>query len=227
MATKVFNLIILDESGSMSCVTKQTIDGCNETINVIKAVQRKHADTQNNVVSIFAFQDGGAPSRYIVKNVPAEACQHITASDYEPWGATPLYDAVGATLTELKHQADKEKDCTGSITIITDGEENASTHFSLADIVKLIEYFKELGWNINLIGANIDVLKAAKSLNIDNHLQFDQTAQGTGAMFQKYAHSRMAYADAFTDADIACPSGASPEERREVRRKASKGFFKR
>lgn len=225
MATKVFNLIILDESGSMSCVTKQTIDGCNETINVTKAVQRKHADTQNNVVSIFAFQEGGAPSRYIVKNVPAEACQHITAADYEPCGCTPLYDAVGATLTELKHQAAKEKDCTGSITIITDGEENASTHFRLADIVKLIDYFKELGWNINLIGANIDVLKAAKSLNIDNHLQFDQTAQGTGAMFQQHCQSRMAYADRFEQEERRCDPCASPEERREARKKASRGFF--
>ena len=39
MKTRIFNLIILDESGSMSCVKRQTIDGCNETINTIITAQ--------------------------------------------------------------------------------------------------------------------------------------------------------------------------------------------
>ena len=35
--SEIYNLIILDESGSMDCVTRQTIAGCNETINTIKS----------------------------------------------------------------------------------------------------------------------------------------------------------------------------------------------
>lgn len=225
--TKVFNLIILDESGSMCGVTEQTISGCNETINVIKSVQKKFDDTQENVVSIFAFQEGCAPSRYIFKNVPAQACLHISDADYEPGGCTPLYDAIGATLTELKHTSAKEKDCTGSVTIITDGMENASTQFELKDVVKLIEYFKELGWNFNFIGANIDVDNVARSLKIDNTLQFQQTEAGTQAMWQDLADSRMCYSVAFEEAEKAAPTCCSEEERKARRRNVSKGFFSR
>lgn len=226
--TKVFNLIILDESGSMDCVRRQTISGCNETLNVIKSVQKKHADTQNNMVSIFAFQDNDSvPSRYLIKNVPAEACQHITKADYEPWGGTPLYDAIGATLTELKHAATKERDCTGSVTIITDGMENSSIHFNRRDVVRLIDFLKELGWNFNFIGANIDVDRVAADLSIDNTLSFQQDEEGTEDMFRIVSESREAYADKFAECDAALPSCASPEERIKARKQASKGFFKR
>ena len=42
MSQRVYNLIILDESGSMSIIEKQTISGFNETIQTISAAQRKH-----------------------------------------------------------------------------------------------------------------------------------------------------------------------------------------
>ncbi len=67
MKSQIFNLIILDESGSMSFVTRQTINGCNETLETISAVQEKFAETQEHVVSIYAFEDGRRPSRYIIK----------------------------------------------------------------------------------------------------------------------------------------------------------------
>ena len=56
MKTEIYNLIVLDESGSMGCVRNQTISGCNETINTIRAAQEKYADTQEHFVSIYAFQ---------------------------------------------------------------------------------------------------------------------------------------------------------------------------
>ena len=62
--SEIYNLIILDESGSMSCVWEQTISGCNETINTIKAAQNKFAENQKHFVSIYAFQSAGnRPSR--------------------------------------------------------------------------------------------------------------------------------------------------------------------
>lgn len=47
MKTTIFNLIILDESGSMDCICKQTIMGCNEVINTVKMAQKEHGDAQN------------------------------------------------------------------------------------------------------------------------------------------------------------------------------------
>ncbi len=194
MKTDIYNLIILDESGSMCGVTKQTISGCNETINTIRAAQQKFADTQDHYVSIFAFQsDGNNPSRYLIKNMPAANVHHIDNKMYEPNGCTPLYDAVGSTLVDLKATT-KEKDLAiGSVTIITDGMENSSRHYTHKQVADMISALKELGWNFNFIGANIDVEYTAQSLNIDNRLEFANDEEGTQEMFRRERSGRGLY----------------------------------
>ena len=194
MKTSIYNLIILDESGSMDCVRRQTIDGCNETINTIKASQEKFGETQDHYVTIFAFQsDGRKPSRYIIKNVPAMDVSHITTEEYEPWGATPLYDAVGSTLVDLKATVKGEELAIGNVTIITDGMENSSKHYSIEKITKMIDALKEIGWNFSFIGANIDVKGTSRRFHIENSLEFMQDDKGTQEMFARERSSRMAY----------------------------------
>lgn len=229
MKTKVYNLIILDESGSMSCVTKQTIDGCNETINSIKSTQETNAESQDHYVSIYAFQTNDrVPSRYLVKNIPAAAAQHISGDDYQPWGSTPLYDAVGSCLAELKLLAKKDADVLASVTIITDGAENSSRQYDAARVRNMISELKELGWNFNFIGANIDVKAYAASMNIDqsNAMAFEQSEEGTSAMWDHLARSRKAYFCDMANAEAAQPNMCE-EERIEMRKKASRSFFKK
>ena len=40
--TPVYNLVILDKSGSMESIRKEAIDGYNETLGAIRAAQLKH-----------------------------------------------------------------------------------------------------------------------------------------------------------------------------------------
>ena len=40
----VYNLIVLDESGSMGVIRNSAISGCNETIQSIRATQNKYKD---------------------------------------------------------------------------------------------------------------------------------------------------------------------------------------
>ncbi len=196
MKTDVFNLIILDESGSMSGVTAQTISGCNETINTIRSAQKQYADTQNHYVSIFAFQtDDRIPSRYIVKNAPIGEVKHIDGSDYCPHGCTPLYDAVGSTLVDLRAVVNERELAVGAVTIITDGYENSSRQYTYTQIVKLIDSLKEIGWTFNFIGADIDVDRTANALHMDSSISFCKSAAGTRDMFRKENRSRHAYYD--------------------------------
>lgn len=223
MKTTVFNLIVLDESGSMSHLTEQTISGCNETINVAKSQAEKNADVFRSLMSVYAFQDGGpVKSRYIMKNEDALKARHITTDDYTPWGNTPLLDAVGSTLTELKTVAASHEDATGVITIITDGMENSSTHYTWKDVANLISQFKEMGWTVNLIGANIDVDQMATRMNIDNRMAFHASQAGSRVMWEKFNESTSANMDCYAEESR---SMADVEERRESRKKRSKGFF--
>ena len=53
--TKIYNLVILDKSGSMQSIRKEAVDGFNETLGSIKATQLKLLDTQEHYVSLAAF----------------------------------------------------------------------------------------------------------------------------------------------------------------------------
>ncbi|MDE5675508.1 MAG: VWA domain-containing protein, partial [Muribaculaceae bacterium] len=129
--TTVFNLIILDESGSMIPLSEQTIEGCNETLNLIRSLEEKHGDSQRNLVSIYLFQgDSEVQSRYVYHNRPINEISNMNPDSYRPWGSTPLLDAVGSTLSELLTVAATHEDSTGIVTIITDGMENSSHEFS-------------------------------------------------------------------------------------------------
>lgn len=98
-ASDTYNLIILDESGSMLGVRHQTISGCNETLNSIRNTAKEQPDNKQ-YVSIFCFDNTN--SRYIFQNVPVEDTRDLTTADYSPNSCTPLYDAIGYTVTQLR-----------------------------------------------------------------------------------------------------------------------------
>lgn len=227
MKTTLFNLIILDESGSMSPMTQQTISGCNETLNTIRYAAKKNEETIRNLVSIYAFQNGGpVKSRYLVKNQDPKDVKDITSDNYEPWGNTPLLDAVGSTLTELKAIAATHEDASGIVTIMTDGYENSSTQYSWNQVANLISQLREMGWTINLIGANVDVNAMASKMNIanENSMAYQQTKEGTQEMWGKFSQSINARLVEEAEINACC---AAPAERVAQRKKSSKGFFRR
>lgn len=220
--TTVFNLIILDESGSMSSCVNATIGGCNEAINVALQVQKSHSDTQRSLMSIYAFQsEGPVPSRYLCKNIDIDKAKHINSDVYRPFGTTPLLDAIGATLTDLKAVASTHEDATAVVTIITDGMENSSKMYNYTNVRALISQLKELGWIFNFIGANIDVDRVADNLDIDNRMKFSSTESGTRMMYQNYNEC---YASAMEDR-IAEEASLSVPERIEARKLSAKRFF--
>ena len=187
MKTKVFNVIVLDKSGSMSSITRQAIDGVNETIGSIKSAQEKNPD-QEHIVTLVAFC--GCELKTIYDNTPVAEVKTLTDRDYRPCCMTPLYDAIGTTISRVHALKSQVPESLALVTIITDGYENASHEYSHAAIRALIESYKEQGWQFTYIGADHDVESVSYSLSIDHHLEFDKTAAGTHAMFAKVRKSR-------------------------------------
>lgn len=214
--TTVFNLIILDESGSMECVRNETIDGCNKVMATIREMEQAHSDTQRNLVSIYAFQSDNAnrKSRYLCKNVPVARARDITARDYQPWGATPLLDAVGSTLVDLEAVASTHQDAHGIVTIITDGMENSSSHYTYPMVATIVNRLRELGWTVNLIGANIDVNNVGDSLGVSSRMAFTQSSEGTGKMFDKFRKSYAVNEESRIACEAAMPRMSEPERRK-------------
>ena len=186
---RVFNLIVVDESGSMCVIEKQALAGLNETIQTVKKVQDTHPDMEQHI-TIMTFDSGH--KRYIYDNVLAKDATMLSEKDYNPGGATPLYDAVGIAISRLN--AITTDDDHVLMTIITDGEENCSTEYSLNMIKTLIEKLKKHNWTFSFIGTdNLDVESMAKEMNIDNHLTFTEDAEGTAEMFATERVCRMSF----------------------------------
>lgn len=188
---RVYNLIVVDESGSMCVIEKQALAGLNETIETVKKIQEAHPEMEQHI-SLMTFDSGH--QRYIYDDVLADKAHTLTPKDYNPGGATPLYDAVGNAISKLN--AKTSDDDHVLMTIITDGEENCSTEFTLSMIKTLIDKMKKQNWTISFIGTdNLDVESMAREMNIDNHLTFTEDAEGTEEMFRKERHSRMCFMD--------------------------------
>ncbi|MDY3848703.1 MAG: vWA domain-containing protein [Prevotella sp.] len=199
---RVFNIIIVDESGSMSIIERQALAGINETIDTVKKVQKLHPEMQQHI-SLLTFDSGHKTFKY--DNVKAEHAHRLNAKDYNPCGGTPLYDAIGIAISKLNAQTGEHDNVL--VTIITDGEENSSEEYNLRMIKTLISKMKKQGWTFTLIGTdNLDVEGMAGSMNIDNHLAFTQDEVGTKAMFARENRARMRYNESVS-MDCAMPAG--------------------
>lgn len=182
---KVHNLIILDESGSMQSIYRPALSGVNETLQTIRGAHNEHKD-QDHFVSLIAF-DSGHYNR-IYANTPAEDAKDITEEQYRPDGCTPLYDAMGRSINELRPKVTKGD--VVLVTVITDGYENASREYNGKAIKSLVEAMKKEGWVFTYIGANQDVEAVAESMSIENCLAFEADDASTKAMFVKENKSR-------------------------------------
>lgn len=184
----VYNLILLDESGSMSSIWRQALDGINETLNGIRKTQDEYP-SQHQYVSIVTFEGNGVRGVKTLRDrIPVENIQNLKDDDYRPGGCTPLYDAMGLSLNYLQHCV-RDEDVV-LVTIITDGYENSSNEYSVHNIKTLVDKLREKGWTFAYIGANQDAVEVAKGLNIDNAMNFDATPQGTVMMCLDYESAR-------------------------------------
>ena len=204
---RVFNLIIVDESGSMSIIRQQAFAGMNETLQTVRQMQKKFPD-QEQRITLVTFDTGHTTWHY--DNMPASQTEDLEWNAYCPGGGTPLYDAMGMAISKV--QAQTEDDDNVLVTVITDGEENSSQEWTLKMIRTMIEKLKKQHWTFTLIGTdNLDVETMAHSFAIDEHLKFQQSAAGTKAMFARERRSRERYNCRVAE-DAAMPVGSFFEE---------------
>ena len=104
----IYNVIILDESGSMSAIYNQALTGINEVLSGIRKTQEDFPD-QHHYVTIVTFEGSGmAGIKTRRDRVAIEKIEDFGRKDYRPGGGTPLYDAMGKTLNELEGQIHEE-----------------------------------------------------------------------------------------------------------------------
>lgn len=175
-------VFILDESGSMSGLTADTIGGFNSLI-----AKQKKEEGEALVSTVFFSNE----SRVVHDRVKLEEIPGLTDRDYVPSGCTALLDAVGGAVRHISniHKYAREEDIPEKtlFVITTDGMENASRKYSYKDVKQLIERVQEeRGWEFVFLGANIDAAETAGSMGIraENAVDYHADLHGTKVLFE-------------------------------------------
>lgn len=179
---QVHNLIILDESGSMESIKAIIIQGFNEVVQTIKGFELQFPE-QEHFITFISFNGLEQKIHQFIQ--PVNRLEQISDVSYIPAATTPLFDAMGLSINKLKRSLNGQNNCNVLVTVLTDGEENASKEFSGIQIKRLVEKLKQQRWTFTYIGADHDVEKIASSLSITNTLVFQKNETDIKTMFAK------------------------------------------
>ena len=187
---QVHNLIILDESGSMGSIKELIISGFNELVQTIKGIEKDFPE-QEHFISFVTFNGMGQKTLHFME--PAAKLKMIDSSKYRPNYSTPLYDAMGVSMTKLNQALEKQTDYNVLVTVLTDGEENASKEYNGAAIKKMVEELKQTGWTFTYIGTDHDVESFAVNISINNVMKFTKDSHDINRMFNDEKAARASY----------------------------------
>ena len=169
-------VFVLDRSGSMHGLEKDTIGGFNSLIH-----KQKRIDGEC-LVSMVLFND---VSKVVLDRKPLQKVRQMKEIDYEPYGCTALVDALTDAIHHIRnvHKYIREEDKPEQtlFVVMTDGLENASKKYSSRELKSLIEKQKEKGWEFLFLAANIDAVETAKNYGIssDRSVQYLSDSKGS------------------------------------------------
>ena len=169
-------VFIIDKSGSMEGLEKDTIGGFNSMLKEQQAVEGEA------IVTTVLFDN-----RYelLHDRIDIRAVSPLTEKNYTVGGNTALLDALGKTIRKIRevqeHTAEDYRAEKVLFTIITDGEENASREYSAERIKTRIEHQKQkYGWEFVFFGANMDAVLEAGKLGISAEYAQNYCADASG-----------------------------------------------
>jgi len=155
-------VFILDRSGSMNGLEKDTIGGFNSLI------EKQKKEDGEALVSTVLFDD---ESKVLYDRVSIREVPRMTENEYFVGGCTALLDAIGGAIHHIGnvHKYIRDEDCPEKtlFVITTDGMENASSRYDFAKVKQMVEQKQEKDhWQFLFLGANIDAIETAGRFGI-------------------------------------------------------------
>jgi len=174
-------IFLLDRSGSMAGLERDTVGGFNAFI------KRQSQVEGETLVTAVMFDD----EYEVLWNGEKAKDTKLTEQEYYVRGCTALLDAVGKSILDVGYRLSttNEEDRPGKVlfVITTDGMENASREFSYKKIKELIQHQQEkYNWEFIFMGANIDAAEEADHLGIDKEsaFNFEASEKGVEKMYE-------------------------------------------
>lgn len=164
--------MIIDESGSMHSAWESTIAGFNEFVDGQRSAE---ASVGAGFLSLIKFDAPHIKTVYV--NRPLNEVPKLDKTSYTPNGGTNLLDAIGQAINSVNAELAKvkKKDRPGVIiTIMTDGQENASRSFTSGQIKEMVKAAEAADWTFTFLGANIDSFAVGSTfgMNVQNTVNY-------------------------------------------------------
>jgi uncharacterized protein YegL len=169
-------VFILDRSGSMSGLEKDTIGGFNSTID------KQKQEAGEAFVSTVLFD---TEMEVLHDRTPLANIAPLTEKEYYARGCTALLDAIGGAIHHIgnvhKYARDEDRPEKTIFVITTDGYENSSRKYTAERVKQMIERQKQkYGWEFIFLGANIDAIETARNFGIDEDRATNYVNDGAG-----------------------------------------------
>ena len=175
-------VFILDRSGSMSGLEKDTIGGYN---SLIKKQKKEEGEAY---ISTVLFDDR---TEVLHDRVGLDKIKPMTEEEYYVRGCTALLDAVGGAIHHIgnvhKYAREEDRPEKTLFIITTDGQENSSRMYTYEKVKRMVERQKEkYGWEFLFLGANIDAVAEAGRFGIkpDRAVNYECDEIGTAVNYR-------------------------------------------
>lgn len=144
----IHSYILLDRTGSMEPIWSEALSSVNAYADGLASLDGGPRVDADITLAVFDAQEG-LQFDVLRKDVDAEDWRDVTASEVNPRGMTPLYDAIG----QIVSLAEKDKPEKAIIVIMTDGEENASREMTKTSAKAALDRVRAKGWEVVFLGA--------------------------------------------------------------------------
>ena len=180
---------ILDSSGSMEHLARETISGVNSLI-------AKHREAEGEAtIGISNFNYSRWRTRFLTR---VKDIMPITPLDYRPAGGTALLDAMATAIDELGKdllaRPERDRPSKVIVVVITDGQENSSFLTAYEDVKTRVEHqTRRYGWEFMFLGANMDAFAEGGKLGISPQTTafYNATPVGTRDAYDTISSSLM------------------------------------
>ena len=170
-------VFILDRSGSMHGLERDTIGGFNSML-----AKQKQANG-SAFVSTVLFDNF---CEVLHDRIDIQKVESITEKEYFVRGCTALLDAVGGAIHHIGniHKYARRSDVPENtlFVITTDGMENASQRYTAEQVKDMIRrQTEQYGWEFLFLGANIDAVETAGRMGIapERAVNYHSDSDGT------------------------------------------------
>jgi uncharacterized protein YegL len=172
-------IFLIDNSGSMAGMEKDTLGGFNSFIKL-----QKQEENPIKVTTILFNSE----YKYLHNRVDINEIKNLTERDYKVGGMTALNDTIGVTINKFEEDLrvikSKFRPDNVMVVIITDGLENSSREYTTKDVKNLISKKTEEDWKFIYLGANVDSFSESAKIGINLYSNYSKDSIGTASIYQ-------------------------------------------